>query len=307
MGIKYLNRFLKNNVVNAIKEISFKEMNGKTIVIDMNIYMYKFTADETLIESVYSMLSIFQHYKITPIFVFDGKPPPEKKDILLKRREIKKNAQNEYNILSELLANNDSIDEQEKEQIIQKMKTLKKKSIQIKKSDIEIVKKLISAFGESFCDALGEADELCAYLTLNNSAWAVMSEDMDMFVYGCPFVLRYVSLLSHTCVLYDFRKILEELYITEKEFREICIFSGTDYKVETDTKSCNIFEKSIKENINFYDWFLKNKQERNDEFTKIYQMFDLKDKNYNFKIIKSSMNKNEIIEILKTDGFIFPV
>ena len=249
MGIKYLNRFFRNNIVNAIKEVSFKELNGKTIAIDMNIYMYKFSAEESLIENVYSMLSIFQHYNITPIFVFDGKPPPEKKDTLLKRREKRKNAQNEYNALLELLEKDASIDDQEKEKMILKMKTLKKKSIQIKKSDTETVKKLITAFGESYCDASGEADELCAHLTLKNAAWAVMSEDMDMFVYGCPFVLRYVSLLSHTCILYDFEKILEELHITEKEFREICIFSGTDYKldtdykVETNTTNFNIFEK----------------------------------------------------------------
>jgi flap endonuclease-1 len=310
MGIKYLNRFLRDNTVNAIKEVSFKEINGKTVAIDMSIYMYKFIADDTLIESVYSMLSIFQHYKIKPIFVFDGKPPPEKKDTLLKRRENRKNAQNEYNTLSEILSKDESIDDQEKEKMIQKMNTLKKKSIQIKKSDTETVKKIITAFGESYCDASGEADELCAHLTLNKTAWAVLSEDMDMFVYGCPFVIRCMSLFSHTCILYDFSKILEELNITEKEFREICVFSGTDYT--TDTKTFNVFEKCIKEkNINFYDCFLKNREyihkQEDDEFIKNYRMFDLKDKTFNFKIIKSSMSKNEIIEILKTDGFLFPL
>ena len=94
------------------------------------------------------------------------------------------------------------------------------------------VKNLIRAYGATYYDAIGEADELCALLTVKDKVWACLSEDMDMFVYGCPRVIRYFSLLNHTAVLYDLNGILTSLGISQKELREICILSGTDYNIE---------------------------------------------------------------------------
>ena len=31
------------------------------------------------------MISLFRYYNIIPIFIFDGKPPPEKTQIIMKR------------------------------------------------------------------------------------------------------------------------------------------------------------------------------------------------------------------------------
>ena len=45
------------------------------------------------------MLSIFRHHNIIPVFIFDGKPPPEKYELLKKRQENKVAAKNEYNKL----------------------------------------------------------------------------------------------------------------------------------------------------------------------------------------------------------------
>ena len=103
MGIKNLNRFLRNNCGDAIKFISIKELSGKKIAIDISIYLYKFAADNTLIENIYLMLSVFRFYNIIPIFVFDGKPPAEKKELLEKRKKDKKDAEKEYAKLSEQL------------------------------------------------------------------------------------------------------------------------------------------------------------------------------------------------------------
>jgi 5'-3' exonuclease len=109
------------------------------------------------------------------------------------------------------------------------MDILKKKFIYISKNDIEDVKNLIRYYGATYYDAPGEADELCALLVIKNKVWACLSEDMDMFVYGCPYIIRYLSLLNHTVVLYDMKNILENLSMSQSELREICILSGTDY------------------------------------------------------------------------------
>jgi len=52
---------------------------------------------------------------------------------------------------------------------------------------------------------------------------------MDLFVYGCPRVLRYMSLVKQNAVCYHMSDILQELHVTQAEFRDICVVAGTDY------------------------------------------------------------------------------
>ena len=325
MGIKHLNRFLREEAKNSIKFISLSEISGKKIAVDISIYMYKFAADDTLIENIYLMLSIFRYYNIIPIFIFDGKPPNEKTEILMKRREDKKEALDEYNKLKNQLELNEDMDESNKQEIIYNMDVLKKKFIHIGKKEIENVKKLIRAYGATYYDARGEADELCALLTLKDKVWGCLSEDMDMFVYGCNKVLRYLSLLNHTVVLYDTKEILENLGMKQKELREICVLSGTDYNVNvfdnnktepTLYTTLNYFKKYNKEKskYDFYNWLKQNTDYIKDYelLEKINSIFDLTGYTDDAKILKSikivngPIMKNEIKEILKTDGFIFP-
>ena len=67
---------------------------------------------------------------------------------------------------------------------------------------------MFQSCGISYIEADGEADKWCAKLVLSGKAYACISEDMDMFAYGCPFVLRYVSLCKHNAILYDLEGIL---------------------------------------------------------------------------------------------------
>jgi flap endonuclease-1 len=321
MGIKQLNRFIKNNVKDSMKLISIKELSGKKIAIDISIYMYKYASDGNLIENIYLMLAIFRYYDIIPIFIFDGKPPIEKKEVLIKRSQEKKEAEEEFNKLKSILTNNSNIDNDEKQELVNNMDLLKKKFIRISKNDIQNVKQIIRAYGATYYDAPCEADELCAMLTIKEKVWACLSEDMDMFVYGCPRVIRYFSLLNHTAVLYDMKEILEKLNLTQKELREICVLSGTDYNINNEN-SCNIyttfkyFRNYKKENSSddFYNWLIKSSDYIKDYelLKKINDMFDIND-HYNIKlfenikIVNGPIMKNNLIEILKTDGFIFPL
>ena len=329
MGIKNLNKFLKENTKESIKLGHVSELNGKKIAIDISIYMYKFASEGTLIENMYLMLSIFRYYNVIPIFVFDGKPPAEKKELLKKRREDKKEAEEEFNELKNKLEINKNIEESEKQEIMNNMDMLKRKFVNVSKYDIENIKKLIRAYGATYYDAHGEADELCAMLTIKGKVWACLSEDMDMFVYGCPRVIRYLSLLNHTFVMYNMKGILTELGITQKELREICILSGTDYNCINgdDAKNHSLYttlkhfkkyhhnnKNNNNNNISFYNWLLNNTTYINDYelLIRIYDMFDLS-KNYcdikifeDIRIANGPIIKQSIHEILKTDGFLFP-
>lgn len=321
MGIRNLNRYLRTNCPQSIRCVNVSELSGKRIAVDISIYLYKYEAENALLENMYIMLSIFRYYNIIPIFIFDGKPPPEKKALLLKRKEDREFAQEEFNKLkSQLESNSDEFDKQD---IIAAMDLLKKQITVINKDKIETVKSLIRAYGATYYDAPGEADELCALLVVKKKVWACLSEDMDMFVYGCTRVLRYFSIINHTVVLYYMKGILEELNFTQKEFKEICVLSGTDYNIHAEgindkinlSATIKLFKKykSSNSELAFYEWLTLNTNYINDLdlLEKINNMFDLSNENQSlkpFKYIKIANGpiiQEEIETIMAEEDFIF--
>lgn len=323
MGIKYLNSYLQRNCREAITCVSLEHLSGKKIVVDTSIYMYKYEADGLLLENMYLLISIFRYYNIIPIFVFDGKAPAEKKELIKQRKEIRVTAEKELKQLKTLIDNNVIKNKEEKQEIINTIEELKKKTTFISKAKIELVKDLMRAYGVTYFDAHGEADQLCAMLTITGKVWACMSEDMDMFVYGCPRVLRYFSLVQHNVVVYETEHILNILNMTQNEFRDICVLSGTDYN--TGSTRANVhFKNTIKyfknykdnnvENITFYSWLTNNTDyiKDNNLLRKIHSMFDI-DSEINNKLVlfdkimieNGPIKKNELENIMKEDGFIF--
>jgi len=291
MGIKNLNRFLRENCTNrSISKVHLKQFANKKIVIDTSIYLYRFLSDGALIERMSSFISMFKKYKITPIFIFDGKPPPEKKQLLIQRIIEKKEAEEKYlDIQSNI--ENASIDE--KRELLMEMEKLKRQFIRVSDEDIRKTKELFDANQITYYLSPGEADELCAYFVKTKKAWGCLSDDMDMFLYGCPYVLRNISLVNHTVLFYNTRKILNELEMSEQQFCEIMVLSGTDYNMYSETsltetikwfyeyrKYC--FQNERQEQImSFYEWLYKNTKYINDydNLLKTYQIFQISNNN----------------------------
>jgi 5'-3' exonuclease len=353
MGIRHLNRFLLNHCSHqSIHKIGLKYLYGKTVVVDTSIYMYKFMEKNALLENMFQMISIFRKYNIIPVFIFDGKPPKEKKDLLVQRKTEKQEAELRYNELKQQLDNvmeSRDIDDDdpdtpyqedlpEKEDIISEMETLKKKFIRLRESDIQAVKQLISSYGIMYIESYGEADQLCAYLVKNNYAWACVSDDMDMFAYGCSRVLRHVSLIQHTGILYEIEEILCNLDIPFADFRDILILSGTDYNIRSQktlqetmewykkytgkngiVEHYNCDRGHSRDNKTFYDWLMDagylNAEEKR-KLDKIVSMFDLTMMSLrNTEEIRAiiemlpfqykTIEKEKLHQILREDGFVF--
>ena len=310
MGIPNLNKYLLDNcTTQSICKKHLSNFAGKKIVIDTSIYLYKFSSSDSLIENMYTLITIFRYYKIIPIFVFDGKPPDEKKDILKQRHIDKKIAESKYNDLKQKL-NDESED---KDEIIVKLDKLKKQFIRIKKESIDGVKSLMDACGVQYCDAPGEADQLCAKMVISKQAWACLSDDMDMFAYGCTRVMRHMSLLNHTVVFYNTNGILRELKIHMRDFREIMVLSGTDYNtgfsgnLQKTMKQYNQFKIAAPENeLQFHDWLQDNTDCAidNNSFMHICDMFRITD-NSIVTLNSPYLNVDKMKELLKPHGFIF--
>ena len=314
MGISRLNFFLKTACKRSIKQISLNELYGKTISIDTSIYLYKFKAQGGIIDNFYRMCCLFKKHNITPIFVFDGKPPPEKNKTLSIRKEKKDKAETAYNQFKHQLENNPAM--RERQDILIKMKQLKRKFIRIKNKEIRKVKELFKSYGVSYVEAPEEADKLCVKLVLEKEAFACLSEDMDMFAYGCPYVLRYLNLITENVVLYNLTDILTQLLLSMEEFRNICVLAGTDYYKNSNRRPkttyyyyrlCQRFQKT--DQTDFFRWLEENKvlQQNYDILLKTTALFDLSDMPFsNNIIIKNEINMNALREILKSENFIFP-
>jgi hypothetical protein len=175
-------------------------------------------------------LSLLQLYNIVAFFVFDGKSPSNKQQELKERQKSKTQSKQTYYELVESLA---TCDDPAKQEIIQaKINALKPKLVYMTQAKIDGVKQLILAHGQhTVIEACGEADEVCAKLCLEptNNVYACMSDDMDMFLYGCPRILRSLDLSAETIELFDLPGILHYLQMTQKELIDICVLSNTDY------------------------------------------------------------------------------
>ena len=313
MGIQLLNTFLKKRQCDGIKEISLKDLAGKKIVVDISIYLYRYKQQDALIENIFQLCSILRYYNIHPIFIFDGKSPIEKKKTLEERSKRRKDAAILLLKYQEQLQNTHIV---EKHKLYSKIKLLKKKIVKLSLEDFSNVKQLLNLYGMTWIQAKGEADELCAALVKSNMAYACLSEDTDMFVLGIPRVIKYFSLIHHTCVMYDVDIILTNLNIEEKDFRHLCIIAGTDYNSQIG----NIFTfyehytefKQTKETTNFLHW-LCGKYISTQNYYKIQNINLLYAINtseilqqYKYILIKNGIIQMESLkEFLKTQNFIF--
>lgn len=319
MGIPKLNQYLRDNCKKGIESRSLNSLRGKPIVIDASIYLYRYLSENALIENLYLMITKLRLFNIPAIFVFDGKPPIEKYDEIERRYQKKISSKQEYDKIYEIYKNSHDIHERSK--LKYTLDCLRRQFIKLTTENIIEAKQLIISYGMQYIDAPGEADIICAKLVQKKIAYACLSEDMDMFVYGCKRVLRYLSLMNSTVIFYDLDVILSELNISFKNFRDICLISGSDYEKNMNRniyKTFKMFDKYVKqirnnkqENISFYNWLIDNTSyiSSNFDIEKLENMFDLTTINMKDieldKIYIRQVDSDILTEILSNNGFIF--
>jgi len=261
MGIKLLNTFLKRNFPRCISKKHWKQFSGKKIAVDTNNYIYKFLSEDGLQQGFVRMCELFRYYDICPLFIFDGKPTNMKIEEIKQRKESRIKAK----ILFEKI----------KETIDKKTKIeLKRKMVKVTKKETDLVKSIIKTFGMKYMDSPEESDVLCCKLVTNKKVYACLSEDMDMFSYGCPVVIRNYSnnpFISKYCL----KDILKEMKVTLETFKYLTFLANL--------KQENIFYYFKKimgfDNKTTYSLFLFNKNIiTEDQYIFIenkYKLFDL--------------------------------
>jgi len=299
MGVRCLNKFINKYCKQSISKIQFNALYGKKLVIDTNNYMYKFTENNELIEQFYLMISLFKQHNIKPIFIFDGKIDSDKMNTILRRKNNKIIAENKYN---ELLLDTNPKDKE--------MVLLKKQFTKVPRIMFYEVKKLIDIMGETYIDAPYEAEELCSWLVKNNYAHGCLSEDTDLFVYGCPRVYKSINLNTETLFMYDYCSVLKQMNIDDINFKQLCLISDNDYN--DNNKGFHYYYFIYKKYKGtsfvetFYDWLIINNYNFNYRLlSNLYKKFILP-KAFDIRVdYKKKFNKNDLIKFLKNYNFIF--
>ena len=226
MGIKNLNSFIKKHSQNGIKDITISDLQNRTIAVDTSIFMYKFMYSHRFIDNFIQQLFHLKSFNIKPIYIFDGKPPDEKKEVLDSRKESKIKISNKILELEEKRSK--LVDSNEIDNINKEIQSIRKKQIIVTKSDVSNLKKVFDILNVDYIQADCEADLLCCELYKNNKVYACLSNDMDFLPSGAGRLLRNYN-LSNNLQLYDLQTILQDLELTYEQFVDFCILCGCDY------------------------------------------------------------------------------
>ena len=309
MGIKSLTSLINGKSPEAIQSVALYTLKDKKVAIDTSIFLYKSLAnvrsngdylrnsDGKIVSHIVGMFHKTIQYLslgIKPIYIFDGKPPIEKREVL----DARNKKANESKQLSE---NSLTIEEKQKHE---------KNSIRIKKYHIDDLKKLFTLMGVSYIHPDGEAEAYASELCRIGYVDYVVTEDMGTLAHGCPRMIRscldksikrkdVVSVISLDKILTDFKMDM-------KEFTDMCILCGCDYcptipGVGT-IRSYNYIQKykSIENLINSQkctnipDEFVKRYSSSRDLFNVFKDKIDIK----NIDISADDNSKEKLIEFL---------
>ena len=234
MGIKGLTQLIKQHSPESIETINLHKLSGKRVAIDASLFMYKmlinmrksnndyFTSKEGKIVShingIFYKTTNYLAVNITPIYVFDGKPPENKQNVLKNRNDKVKNAKSEME--------NKELTEEQKNH-------LEKKTVRLTKQHVDDIKQLLDLMGVSYVQANGEAEAYASEMCRQGMVDYVVTEDMDTLAFGCPRMIR-------TCLDKSIRRsdvisvinldsILENFNLSYEQFVDMCILCGCDY------------------------------------------------------------------------------
>ena len=228
MGVRFLKSIIENHCKNAYATLSMSSISNQTVIVDTNIFMYKFKASFSLETLFENMLKKFVFYNITPIFVFDGIPQYDKFDTIKQR---KYNRDSSRLLVQSIKTKINNTTQKNKLNTLNKKLTYHQiQSTKLYANDFIVIKNLIQKYGFDIIQAKHEADEICAKHNINHKSFAVITEDTDLLIYGSKFVICNIDFNNDIFNILHTNTLLKTLHIRSlRDFQQICILSGTDY------------------------------------------------------------------------------
>jgi flap endonuclease-1 len=196
MGVKGLFKLIKEVVPDAVTEISFTDLAGKRVGVDVSLVIYQwFSVGHARgftnhIQCAVYFISKLIKAKIIPVMIFDGKPPVAKQDTLNKRHEVRK-----FHIPKEVFADCHTI---------------------------------FTLMGAECIQAPSEAEAQAAHMISTGRLDAVLTDDIDSLVFGAAVMLKGGEKANKVTQIH-LDTVLRGLGLTQDEFIDLAILLGCDY------------------------------------------------------------------------------
>jgi len=224
------------------KEISFRELRGKTLAVDAFNAIYQFLSsirqpDGTPLMDLkgritshlsgifYRNVALFVE-GIKLIYVFDGEYHPLKNRTQELRAEMKLEARKKYEKAKE-------------DEDVDAMGKYARGFIRLDKEILNESMELLDAMGIAIVHAPGEGEMQCAHIVKNGLAWAVASQDYDALVVGGTRLIQNLTIsrrkktasgyVNIAPEIIEYESVLNHLEIDSDQLICLAILVGTDF------------------------------------------------------------------------------
>jgi flap endonuclease-1 len=235
MGIRGLTGWIRWTNPQGFASPEWSDFTGKTLGIDILGQLYKIKAQRSC--PLKYMAEFIVHCKklnITPVFIFDGKPPEAKRAALKERSALRESSLASLKVLETEVAPYVSTAD-ERSALEARIKALSAYTSFLSSDERDLCKQLCYACGVLCLNATGEADDALAYLAHNGTFDAVVSSDLDLLARGVRQLLvpQNWSMPGDAdgWVLHTLPSILHKVSLTYDQFVEMCVLMGSDYTV----------------------------------------------------------------------------
>lgn len=235
MGVRGLTGMIRWAAPAIIKTPDWSQFHDKKIGIDILGFLYK-TKAHKVSPFIYiaNFIAACKEHSITPVMIFDGKPPDEKRAALKQRTELRMSSESTLKTLESDLVSV-PLTPVRRSVIESKIHLLSQNASYFTSEERDLVKQLCYACGVMSLNATGEADDVLAYLSLHSEIDAVISNDLDLLARGVetllvpgPFALPGDS---DGWIQYSLKDICTSIGFTYEQFVEMCVLMGTDYTI----------------------------------------------------------------------------
>jgi flap endonuclease-1 len=225
-------------------KISIDELNGRVVAIDGYNALYQFLSiirgegGDLLMDShgnITSHLSGLFYRTVNmlekgvkPLYIFDGRSPELKRKEIMRREEIKRNAEEQYEA---------AVVRGDKEAA----RRYASMSARLNAAMVQDAKSLLTSMGLPWVQAPSEGEAEASYLTSRGIAWTTVSQDYDSLLFGSPRLVRnltisgrrrlpgkniYIDVSPEIILLED---VLSSLSLNRAELVDLGILLGTDF------------------------------------------------------------------------------
>ena len=227
-----------------IKEIELEFLQNKVLVVDAPMWLYQFLSnirqrDGSLLTDskgnvtshlvgILARISNLTQLNIRLAFVFDGEPPKLKHLTLERRKEIKIEAQKNF-------------EKAQEKADLELMRKYAARTSRLTEEMITEAKNLIEAFGLLVVEAPTEAEAQASLIVKNGDAFALATNDADALLFEAPQVVRNLNMagkkkktnkLSYETInpdLINLEENLRHLGINQDQLIVLAMLICTDY------------------------------------------------------------------------------